>query len=222
MGAVSPSCGRQGHVSAHGSPRVACAVALGQAAAFGKRFRLDPAEILPGPRQPLLGVRRPHRPEVGRGCAGGCGAALCERGAHRAASPGQGGRESIRSGVAAVLHRSQGGEGSRRCSGGAALPLHLEGDTATPSGFTRCVARSFAGALKGLSRMRGNSHVRFLGEGATARSLSYPTLLASLSRIRQEHSRHDGLTRRACAGVRPGLASGVPPRRKESPQGFRP
>jgi len=37
-----------------------------------------------------------------------------------------------------------------------------------------CEAGSRKGALKGLSRMRGNSHVRFLGEEVTAMPLPYP------------------------------------------------
>jgi len=32
-----------------------------------------------------------------------------------------------------------------------------------------------AGLCNGLSRMKGNFHVRFLGEGAAATSLSHPT-----------------------------------------------
>src|SRR5439155_17356887 len=36
-------------------------------------------------------------------------------------------------------------------------------------------SRPARGVRKGLSRMRGNSHVRFLGEGAAATPLSYPT-----------------------------------------------
>ena len=32
-----------------------------------------------------------------------------------------------------------------------------------------------AGLCDGLSRMRGNSHVRFLGEGAAATPFPYPT-----------------------------------------------
>ena len=37
------------------------------------------------------------------------------------------------------------------------------------------VTVSFNGHLEGLSRMRGNSHVRFLGEGAAATPPPYPT-----------------------------------------------
>ena len=36
---------------------------------------------------------------------------------------------------------------------------------------------SEVGCKDGLSRMKGNFHVRFLGEGASAMTLSYPTLL---------------------------------------------
>jgi hypothetical protein len=36
-----------------------------------------------------------------------------------------------------------------------------------------------AGLRSGLSRMKGNFHVRFLGEGVTAMSLPYPTNIPS-------------------------------------------
>jgi len=39
----------------------------------------------------------------------------------------------------------------------------------------RDAGSAHAGLCFGLSRMRGNSHVRFLGEGVAATSLSYPT-----------------------------------------------
>ena len=35
------------------------------------------------------------------------------------------------------------------------------------------------GPLKGLSRMRGNSHVRFLGEPRSVMALAYPTALSN-------------------------------------------
>ena len=38
-------------------------------------------------------------------------------------------------------------------------------------------APPLVGLYNGPSRMRGNSHVRFLGEGAAATPLSYPTEL---------------------------------------------
>ena len=38
-----------------------------------------------------------------------------------------------------------------------------------------------AGLRNGLSRMKGNLHVRFLGEGAAATSLSHPTKDGQLS-----------------------------------------
>ncbi len=37
------------------------------------------------------------------------------------------------------------------------------------------IAGSFSWLQKGLSRMRGNLHVQFLGEGVAAMSLPYPT-----------------------------------------------
>jgi hypothetical protein len=36
----------------------------------------------------------------------------------------------------------------------------------------------YTGLCNGLSRMKGNFHVRFLGEGVVATPLPYPTLLA--------------------------------------------
>ena len=52
--------------------------------------------------------------------------------------------------------------------------------TATGSCITKIVGVSLPptnhkGVLKGLSRMRGNSHVRFLGEGVSVMESPYPT-----------------------------------------------
>ena len=41
--------------------------------------------------------------------------------------------------------------------------------------FLSCGTAFFNERLEGLSRMRGNSHVRFLGEGAAATPPPYPT-----------------------------------------------
>ncbi len=88
-------------------------------------------------------------------------------------------------------------------------------------GWTETVERTGsakAGLWNGLSRMKGNFHVRFLGEGAAAMPLPYPTvkiLGARDSRPRSRtyvRSRHDRTSER----LRVGRISTLSPARKMS------
>ena len=164
MGDVSPAHCGDAHVPESRSCALASSLAMGATQASGEDRRVGAASILASGRRAKLALcgRR------GKSYAGGpCGlveVGLCQQDADPQAPQNPGGGSSLRSGLACVRPRPSICDATIA----SAAPSPIVSVVIVRLGVT-------AGLRNGLSRMRGNHHVRFLGEDAVERPHPYPT-----------------------------------------------